>query len=489
MSQLRSLVDQYLKAVDAIKKVSGHEHISVEIDSRLVKPHGIFCLIGTDDSESGEATKHGQKTMTTPKLTRCECQKRIKHAVEQGAALIVSDKTYVNDVPTLMVGNLMIKWLQAIACQYRNTWGQDKKVLAITGSVGKTSTKTLLAKLLSNYGVTHVSKDTQNGQLGVALTIINTPISSKFIVVEVGIDATGGMETLVPMVQPHIALITNIHESHLDGLGTRRGVAEEKSKLFRALQASGVAVLSIHSHEYHVLEAASLHCRRYRFAVNPGGAKGCVDAFMTVTGNQHQQQVYVSDHKGDTLTFEVQSKPESFFNNLLAAMCCIKVLGYAFHTMTQVAAIHVSVEGRMQHYRSSDQGWVIDDSYNAAPESVRHAIKYLGSQTDKKRILVFADMKELGDRSHYWHQQVGVWCQQERLDGVITTGQDSKAVSDFFRGVYKHIDTLQDLAQYVLDKQWLTEEYVILLKGSNSMKLSNLRQYWLCKPVSNSPTV
>ena len=418
---------------------------SFSIDSRTLKTGDLFFCI------KGENTDGHQY---------------ISNAMERGACGIVANPENIPealshlDFPQILVPDPN-KALREWAADVRKHF--SGKVLAITGSNGKTSTKDILSALCRF--IDHQSYSTPgnyNNFIGVPLTILKANLDAKWWVIEIGTNQFGEITELSKIVQPTAGIITNIGESHLEFLKNTAGVAQEKSGLFIGMIPESNAVIPESLLHQEILENAA--------------EKAGVSITKTATLTEN-----IPDGKDKFRLFgeEFQTSIESplLRQNLVLALTLLKLEGVAVSVLKKaVSALDITVKGRFQQLYK-DGFILIDDTYNANPSSFKSVLENLNKMyPDRRKIVVCGAMAELGDSSPEFHRQVGemmVKCGIEKMFGL--GGTEIEYYLEGWKscgGKNESAKQFLDLAELIINfKNELKENDVVLVKGSRSAKM------------------
>ncbi len=416
----------------------------------------------------------------------------LKLALEKGASAFVLSEKRRTGVPTLFVEDTAAA-LGRLGSLNRLAWQGD--VLAVTGSFGKTTVKDMLNCMLSGLGKTFATKGNLNNHLGVPMTLLRLGSVSQdehaFAIIELGADKPGEIDYCASLVKPNVAVITGVGSAHLSGFGNRDGVAEEKAKILRHLTADGVAVVPAES-PYDALwrqEAAGRRIIRY-------GKAGSDLADVEIEDCRQQRNaisfVLKANLKKELVKKEIFVPVLGVHNchNAAAAFAAILALGENKFRRDEPAKSlehYGGSSGRLQPhtlgrrggrrggYRMGQQGehhggLLIDDSYNANPDSVREAMHTLAS-FDGYKILVLGDMLELGaEEEEKEHRNLGDLAAELGLDEVLAYGKlAGLAVTRLTekrkqtpRG--KVFGSKAELTEHLLGKD--LEKMICLVKGS-----------------------
>ena len=363
-----------------------------------------------------------------------------------------------------------IKAIAAIA-----TWARQQstaKVIGITGSNGKTTTKAMLSNILERYGSVSVTQGNQNNEIGVPLTLCNADEHADYWVVEMGAAKRDDIAYLMTMASPDVGAITSIGKAHIGRFGSEENLVYTKAAIYRDLHDSAVAVINT---DIKYAEQW-LHARKAKPSL-----------VFSPSGQYKSSQLWaesIKHHVGSlqfTLCTASQSMPVSMpvsglhnVGNALCAAACALALHVPLTTIQQGLQMFSGVQGRLTIKRSYDNGWIIDDSYNANVESTLAAIDVL-SQYAANKIMVLGQMNELGDYTQAGHEQVGDYA-AEHVDQLITFGVDARFAQVTFDSKVskpsRHFDALPALIRYM--KTLNLASAAVLVKGSRSNGLEQL---------------
>ena len=337
-------------------------------------------------------------------------------------------------------------------------------VVAITGSTGKTSVKEMVASIFASCGSVHATKGNFNNHVGVPLTFLAMEGNTDFAVIEMGASGPGEIEYLCSIAKPHIALINNVQQAHLEGFGSVEGIAAAKGEIYAGLSDEGIAVLNIDQ----------LWLEQWRALI---GDKPCVTfSAETADADVSASEVHVLANGCCHFVLHTPVGQGSVsltipgrhaVSNALAASACAIAAGA---TLQQIIAGLEAVRAparRLEVKTLPSGAHIIDDTYNASPASVRAAIDVLAASPGR-RVMVFGDMAELGADADALHEQIGAYALAAGIDALYTVGRLSAAASAVFNG--------QHFADAELLKRPLVEEakcreLTLLMKGSRSAKM------------------
>lgn len=424
------------------KLICGDENIEVEhfdIDSRNLKENDVFVAIKKDGKDGN---------------------KYYKNAIENGAVCLLSE------MPEEKQGNIIVvedttKALQELAVYKRNKY--NIPVVAITGSVGKTSTKDLIASVLSKKFNVLKTQGNYNNELGLPLTILRLK-DENMMVVEMGMNHFGEISLLTKIAKPSLAVITNIGTAHIGNLGSRENILKAKLEILEGLQGNTVIVNKDND----------LLCKwaneNLTYDVKTYGIVNESSTYVAKNIKSFEDKS-IFDIDGKTVTVPVGG--EHF---VLNSLCAIAVGKYFDMTMDEIAEGILDLDltkKRMEINKTQIGAIVINDSYNANYDSMKAAIEYLEKIENRRKIAVLGDMLELGEYSENLHRQVGDLI--KNIDILITVGSLAKYISQNAR-ITNKIECNNNEEAIAKIKCIIEPNDAILLKASNSMNFSEIAE-------------
>ncbi|MFT7487549.1 MAG: UDP-N-acetylmuramoyl-tripeptide--D-alanyl-D-alanine ligase [Candidatus Paceibacteria bacterium] len=344
----------------------------------------------------------------------------------------------------------------------------DIPVVGVTGSCGKTTTKNILVELLSGLRKTVGSPSSFNNEIGVPHTLFLADKSTETLIVEMGTNNPGEISALCRMARPTGAILTNIGASHLEGLHTIEGVAREKSDLLACLSSSGFAVLGEDCPWTPHMRSVT-GARVITFSVDGEGDLNATDVWFHSAGTTFQLE-------GREVTFPLLGLHN--VQNLLAALAACRGLGIALDELLP----HVSeLSGGKRRLEKKHCGelTLLDDTYNANPESAKASVRVLaGIHGHDRRVLVLGDMLELGDLAAELHYAVGLHAAKKGIDKLFLVGGLTRATAaGALEGGLRaedivHYESLDPALVEIPDQ--LNDGDLVLIKGSRAMGLERL---------------
>ncbi len=330
--------------------------------------------------------------------------------------------------------------------------------VAVTGSVGKTTTKEMIDCVLSGKYSVQKSLANRNNELGMPLTAFSVEPTHQVAIFEMGMRGRGQIDYLARRVRPHVGVITNIGVSHIELLGSRENICKAKMELAEHIVHGGVLILN--GDEPLLRQAAKGKAIRW-FGIEQDADYRATDIEIS-----KEQVKFILHHKGNQYCITLNGSGKHLVYDALSAFAVGAEMGVAPEVICACLAAYQS-GGLRQHIFRQDNILLFDDTYNAAPESMQAALGVLSVYPNRK-IAVLADMLELGDYAVSAHQTVGESCGKNKLDILICFGEYAEVMADRFAGE-KYVCKNRGEALEVLLKV-AKEEDIILFKGSHSMQ-------------------
>ncbi|MGG6263752.1 UDP-N-acetylmuramoyl-tripeptide--D-alanyl-D-alanine ligase [Leptolyngbya sp. AN03gr2] len=334
----------------------------------------------------------------------------VRSAIEQGAiAAIVDSQFEAGDLPVLIVSDTLQAY-QAIGHWWRKQF--KIPIIAITGSVGKTTTKELIAAVLSKYGKVHKTQANYNNEIGVPKTLLELNSDHDFAVIEMGMRALGEIALLSQIASPDISVITNVGTAHIGRLGSREAIAQAKCELLEEMPKDSVAILN-HDNPL-LLETAKTvwQGKSITYGLQGGDLQGqLIDTETLKVGNDQFPLPLPGEHNA---------------LNFLAALAVIQALNLDASKLTSGVEVEL-LGGRSRRYELSNDVVILDESYNAGLESMLASLKLLAQTEGDRKIAVLGTMKELGDWSIQYHRQVGEQVKDLKLDRLLILADPDEA--------------------------------------------------------------
>ncbi len=400
----------------------------------------------------------------------------VPQALGAGAGLAVVSRekrgSFPADAPLLIVEDVL-EGLRDLGRAARAR--SQAQVIAVTGSVGKTSTKEALRLALSADGETHASAASYNNHWGVPLSLARLPQSAKYAVFEIGMNHAGEITPLVKMARPHVAIVTAIAPVHLEFFGTLEKIAEAKAEIFLGLEKGGTALINRDSPQFDQLARAAKDAGVSHIV--GFGEHAQAEARLIKVALKDECSCVQANILGADVTYKLGAPGKHLALNSLAVLAAAS-LAHADLALAALALARLEpATGRGTRITLAVPGGtalLIDESYNANPASMRAALALLGQATTGsrgRRIAVLGDMLELGAQGPELHRQISDAVQENRVDLVFCSGPLMKSLWDALpssrRGGYA--ETSAALESAVLDAVRAGD--AIMVKGSFGSKM------------------
>jgi UDP-N-acetylmuramoyl-tripeptide--D-alanyl-D-alanine ligase len=396
----------------------------------------------------------------------------VEESIRKGAAAALWQSDVPNPpvhLPILIVDNCL-EALQELARKYRKEL--QVKVVGITGSNGKTTTKDMTAGLLSIQYKVQKTEGNYNNHIGLPLTVLGLREETEIAVLEMGMSGKGEIEFLTKLARPDAVVITNIGESHLLDLGSREGIAEAKLEILKGLHDGGLAVL--HGDEPLLMERihrAQGNLRIQTFGRNETNYIYPTEIRQLDKGNQFK--INASD-----IIFELPVLGTHNILNALASMLIAKYFSIPFEKMNEGLSGIKLTNMRMELVEGKHGEKIINDAYNASPTSMMAAIELVSNlQGYDRKILVLGDMLELGPQEEQYHLQIGEGLNAGQIDLVFTYGKLGGYIAEGARAVLgeQQVYAFTDKTELIQElEQHVSEQTLVLVKASRGMKLEEI---------------
>ncbi|MBD2361750.1 UDP-N-acetylmuramoyl-tripeptide--D-alanyl-D-alanine ligase [Anabaena minutissima FACHB-250] len=421
-----------LSAADLAKVSSG-----IQTDSRIIKPGEVFLALRGEKFDGHEF---------------------VPTAIAQGAIAAIVDFDYENPgVPVLQVKNTLE------AYQKIGRWWRDRfeiPVIGVTGSVGKTTTKELIAAVLATQGKVHKTFGNFNNEIGVPKTLLELNSEHDYAVIEMAMRGRGQIAELTQVAHPTIGVITNVGTAHIELLGTEEAIAEAKCELLAEMPQDSIAILNYDNPLLLATAAKVWQGEVLTYGLSGGDIQGSLIDNDTV------------EVAGIKLPLPLPGRHNA--TNFLAALAVAQVLGIDWSSLKDGVTVNMPT-GRSQRFHLPNDVLILDETYNAAPEAMLAALQLLADTPGKRKIAVLGAMKELGERSPQLHQRVGETVRDLKLDGllVLVDGQDAEIIAKSAEGIPSECFTTHaDLVARL--KTFMQAGDRILFKAAHSVGLDRV---------------
>lgn len=452
---IQKSLSEIAKMASALNDVSKFSDVivkGVSIDTRKIEAGNLFVPF---KGENTDGHRFVEDAIENKGASASLWQKDVPNPPEHLPIIIVEDTTTA---------------LQELARSYRNSL--DIKVVGITGSNGKTTTKDMTASLLAQKYKVQKTEGNFNNHLGLPLTLLRLREDTEVAVLEMGMSSKGEIEFLTQLGRPDAVIITNIGESHLLDLGSREAIADAKLEIINGLQENGLIIF--HGDEpllQERLKGYDGNGKLKTFGSSRDNDFYPVDIEPVENGNKFKTNL------GDE-TFYLPVLGNHNILNALAAMLAAEFLGVPFEKMNDGFARLKLTNMRMELSEGHKGEKIINDAYNASPTSMNAAIDLIANLSGySRKILVLGDMLELGPLEEEYHYNVGASLDAGKIDYVFTYGKLSESIAKGAKEVlgkervFSYQDK-QDLSNEL--KKYVTDETIVLVKASRGMALEEI---------------
>lgn len=437
---------------------------------------------------NGDASVHGVSTNTKAinsgdvfvalKGERFDAHNFVGEAQSQGAiALVVEKHITTSDCPQWIVNDTTVALGNIAKAQRDNFLG---KLVAITGSSGKTTVKGMLESILRVAADDKVfaTKGNLNNHIGVPLSLLSLQSHHQYAVIEMGASAMGEIDYLTAMASPDVAMINNVMAAHVEGFGSIDNIAKAKGEIYNGLSDNGIAVINAADKYAPQWLAKNKHRTTITFSA---------DEVVSANINAHQIQQQNNGCAQFTLRLFDISVPVHLsvlglhnVANALAAATCAYALTISADVIAKGLHAFAGVAGRLQCISGVNGATIIDDSYNANPNAFCAAIDVLSDMT-AKTILIMGDMAELGQESEQEHSKIGEYANSKHVDVFLSIGRLSANASAAFMGDKQHFNGIEELISAAVN--YADKNTVLLVKGSRSSRMDRVVKALIQKEV------
>ena len=427
---------------------------SVSTDSRAIRPGQLFVALRGD---------------------RFDGHDYVAAVAAQGAVAAIVDKAWAaaNPVPLpLLIVDDTRLGLGRLAAGWRNRF--ELPLIGVTGSNGKTSVKEMCAAILRAQArfdgldpdlAVLATQGNLNNDIGLPLMLLRLSGNHRAAVIEMGMNHPGEIGYLTRLAAPTVALVNNAQRAHLQGMGSVNEVAREKGAIYEGLSADGVAVINADDAFAGYWKALNAGREILTFGLSAGA-----DVTARCTSHGFASDLVLTTPQGEA-RFRLQVPGLHNVRNALAASAACLAAGASLDAVADGLGTYTGTPGRLHLRKGAHGAVVIDDSYNANPDSMRAGIAVLAA-TPGRKILVIGDMGEIGEQSFQYHDEIGGYAKSEGVDFLFGLGEMSEvAARNFGEGGF-HFSKVDDLVAAL--KAELNEDTVVLVKGSRFMKMERV---------------
>jgi len=408
----------------------------------------------------------------------------LAQVAEKGVAAVVVEELPEGWAESTRIAAIVVPNTLTALGQIANHWRRQfaMPVIGVTGSNGKTTVKEMIAAILAAaHGEEGrlATRGNLNNEIGVPLTLFRMEAQQQSAVIEMGMNHPGEIGRLAAIAEPTIAMVNNAQREHQEFMHTVEAVARENGAVLAGLPADGMAVFP-HGDEFTpIWEELSAGRRMIRFGLTKDAEVSC-----TFRAGDFGSEMFITIRSADG------GEPEQFFANLqaagehnvrnaLAAVACTYAAGIALEKIKLGLDTFAPVSGRLQKKAAANGAVVIDDTYNANPDSVRAAIDVL-SKAAAPRVLVLGDMGEVGTQGREFHEEIGAYAHSKGIEQVLVTGE----LASHMKGdAIRHFEQFGDLLAAV--EAAVAPNATVLIKGSRFMKMERVVQHLIGSQQAN----
>ncbi|ACP53696.1 UDP-N-acetylmuramoylalanyl-D-glutamyl- 2,6-diaminopimelate--D-alanyl-D-alanyl ligase [Rickettsia africae ESF-5] len=395
-------------------------------------------------------------------------------AIDKGAAaVIISKRVEINDKDKIILVDDCFEALQKMALYKREN--SKAKFIAITGSVGKTSTKEALKVLLQHDFLVFASRGNFNNKLGMLINLASMADDTEYAIFELGMNHKGEIRELVQILKPNIAMITNISEAHLEFFNSLEEIAEAKCEIFANFSKNDIAVINADTNCYNKI--LSILKKLSITDIHSFGRSAKTSAELILYENLGEQVYLKYKINKKVLDVMIPFIPRHFTENYTGVLLIIDILGKDI----EIAANHLAnispTKGRGEIINIQNCR-VICDYYNASPQSMKAALEYLKQVPAENKTAIIGDMLELGENSKRLHEKLVQYILDAACSKVYLVGVNTKYINDLLPSkiAKKYFKNVDELITHITDLFEGNE--LILIKGSRGVKLDKIVDYY-----------
>jgi UDP-N-acetylmuramoyl-tripeptide--D-alanyl-D-alanine ligase len=398
---------------------------------------------------------------------RFDAHDYVGQALQQGAAgaIVASDFSLETDAGLIRVEDTRVA-LGQLAAGWRARFSLP--VIGITGSNGKTTVKEMLGSILRAHAgddAVLMTAGNFNNDIGMPLTLLGLNADHRYAVIEMGMNHPGELSVLTALARPDVALVNNALRAHLGGFESVEDIARAKAEIFSGLGEQGVAVINMDDANAELFAQTAAPHRLVRFGLNTG------DVFAR-THNLGVDGSTISIHTADgPIEVRLPVPGEHNVRNALAAATLALALQIPAAAISRGLMRFAGVKGRLQKKTAKNGATVLDDTYNANPDSMKAGLEVL-SRMRAPRWFVMGDIGELGETAPQLHAEVGAAAAAQGIEKLLTLGEVSRNAAQAFGAGAEHFDDLEALLVYLDGK--LTANASVLVKGSRFMRMERV---------------
>ena len=433
---------------------------AVSTDTRALAPRALFVALKGERFDGHD-------------FLRQAVEQRAAGALVQDSGLKVEDRDLSDRLPLLVVDDTR-RSLGRLAAYWRRKFTMP--LVALTGSNGKTTVKEMLAAILRQacaaqsslpdpQSRVHATRGNLNNDIGVPLTLLELREGHRYAVVEMGMNHAGEIRYLTQLAAPDVALVNNIGPAHIEFFGSVEAIARAKAEIFEGLGPDGTAVINADDRHAPILRELAAARKRIEFGLESGAAVTAAYRLRFL-----ESEIVLKTPLGEAAAV-LKAPGLHNVRNALAASAAAVALKVPAATIAAGLGCFTGVNGRLQQKAAANGATLIDDTYNANPESARAAIAVLGAAPGEK-LLVMGDMGELGLEAAELHREIGRAARALGVDRLYTVGELSAHSARAFGAGARHFDRFEDLLAEVENR--LAPGVTVLVKCSRFMRMERI---------------
>lgn len=394
------------------------------------------------------------------------------HTFVEKAAIAGAKAILVEQETTVSLPQIIVKDSHLALAEFAAAWKEKANVttVGITGSNGKTTVKEMIAGILNINSSVLFTQGNLNNDIGVPLTLLKLQQENKYAVIEMGANHAGEIEYSSHYAKPDVAVITNVGAAHIEGFGSLQGVAKAKSEIIAGLDKSGTAVLNKDDAFYSVWQAIAGNRKTRTFGIQNDANITAQELVSDIEKGIFFTQ-FVLLTETDRITVKLKLAGQHNVMNALAATACCLSLGINLQQIKQGLEEISPVTGRLQPLLGIQDSLVIDDSYNANPDSFKVALDVL-KQCKGEHWVVLGALGEMGTKSETIHKELGTLIKSKNVARVLAIGSDAEfSVQEFGKGATffkSHEQLISALKSEIKGGE------TILIKGSRAQKMEKV---------------
>ena len=451
------------KGKEVVQIINGHGPINwhaygVSIDTRTIKKGDIFFALAGPNFDGHQF---------------------INEAIRKGASAVISNAPALKHKNKVIVVNDVLRALISLGKFSRKR--NKGKVIAITGSSGKTTVKEILAILLNCYGKTHFSLSSYNNKIGVSLSLARMPEDTDFSIFEIGMNNYDEISFLSKIVKPDIALVNNVGNAHIEFFKSKKEIEKEKLQIIDGINSGGSLILN---EKISIIQSIKNYSKKNNISLKKFGLDHKSNYFLRNYKYSPKASLVEATLAENNLSYKIFAPGFHMALNSLAALSICEILNLPVKDASKQISKFTPIEGRGLTYfiyLDNKNLKIIDESFNANPESMISSIKLLDEvdfDEDKRKILILGDMLELGKFSKNFHIEIARFIKNTNISLVFCSGNEMRYLWENLpydkKGAYTQKP--DELIKPIMEK--INNNDILLIKGSSGSKIKLVLNYF-----------